>query len=149
MAEWSNSALIRKGTTVTARVDTTVTASIVNGTFMGRNLLTRQEAREARTLGLRVVQVFSAEFEDATVIGSASAAAVLADVRHRVAVQSGTETALNLFGSQSYGTRANGKTYLVPSPSEKAAMGAMRTGGMVIATALGTVRLDCHGWIVV
>lgn len=134
---------------MTARSDTTVTAAIIDGTFMGRTLLNRQAAKLARESGNRVVQVFSAEFEDATVIGSASAAAVVADVRHRIAVQAGTETALNLFGTQSYGTRANGKSYLVPSPSERAAMGAMRTGGCLISTALGQVRLDCHGWIVV
>lgn len=134
---------------MTARVDTTVTAAIQDGKFMGRTLLNRQDARLARECGNRVVQVFSAEYEDATVIGSASANAVLQDVRHRVSVQGGTETALNLFGSQEYGTRANGRTYLMASPSERAMAAAMRTGGMIVATSFGSVRLDTHGWIVV
>lgn len=134
---------------MTARSDTTVTAAIVDGTFMGRTLIKRQEAREARANGERVVQVFSAEYEDATVIGSASAGAVLLDVRHRINVQSGSDVACSLFGHPQTAHRANGKQYREFSPSEKAALGAMRTGGTIISTLLGQVRLDCHGWIVV
>lgn len=134
---------------MTKRADTTVTAAIVDGKFMGRTLIGRQDARLARQLGERVVQVFSAEYEDATVIGSASANAVLADVRHRVSVQSGWETAESIFGQQEFANRANGKSYKALSPCERAMAGAMRTGGVIVSTTLGSVRLDCHGWIVV
>lgn len=135
---------------MTARADTTaVVAAIADGKFLGRTILDRNAAQDARLSGSRIVPVFSAELEDATIVGSASAYALIADVRHRVSVQQGSDVALDLFGHPTQGVRQNGKSYRVPSSTEKMMAQSLGRGGVVVTTTLGYVTLCTHGWVAV